>query len=140
MKLRDHVVKGSYDFKGRCFSQYVSMLTRLVTIGIVIYNIYCFSFVLSLHLSTYLNGYAILQLAALTIRHYAASFGGFRHCGSRDITYLICQVIHVATCLEDFATLWVKTSYSDSPPCQMLWPQTFRQQRYNVFNLSCDHM
>ena len=42
---------------------------------------------------------------SLLVTHYAANFGGFRHCGSRDITYLSCQVIwcyHVRRRLYDF--------------------------------------
>ena len=42
---------------------------------------------------------------SLTLGHYTANFGSFKHCASRDITYLIFEVTscdHVLRGLCDF--------------------------------------
>ena len=139
MKLRDHVVKGSYDFKGRCFSQNVSMLTRLVTIGIVIYNIYCFSFVLSPHLSTYLNGHATLWLAAPHHRSLRCQLWWLQALWQQRYNIFNLSSDFMLSRAQKIVRLYWKKPLTVTHHLAK-WSQTFRQQRYNVFNLSCDHM
>ena len=48
-----------------------------------------------------------------------SNFGGHRHCRSKDIIILICQVILQNHVIKGYATLWVGACSGKLPSCQV---------------------
>ena len=55
-----------------------------------------------------------------TVRHHASNFGGFRHCGSGNKTFLICEVIPKDHTYKELCDSMVGSDFmgdSKSPLC-----------------------